>query len=208
MQDLEEINETLGKLDGQAIVDWAVEQARDAIIVSTNFGPQEAVILHMATRALPDIPVLWADSGYNTRATYKFALKLIEDLKLNMKIYVPRTTLGYRDAYYGGIPPIEKEELHNQFTEEVKLEPFKRGLSELNPKVWLTAIRKEQTAFRQSLNVASHGQNGLLKISPVFHWTEKQMDEYLKEYGLPSETNYFDPTKVLDKRECGLHPGV
>ncbi len=208
MNELNNINQTLNKKTALEMVEWALEFSQEDMIVSTNFGPHEAVILHLATQVYPNIPVLWADSGYNTAKTYQFALNLIDKLKLNIKIYVPATTALYRDAIYGGIPPIEKKEIHDKFTEEVKLEPFKRGLAELKPKVWLTAIRKEQTNFRQSLDIASKGQNNMLKISPVFHWTEKELETYLTENNLPMEKTYFDPTKVLDKRECGLHPNL
>ncbi len=203
---LSEVNEKLAKASPQEIVNWAVSQYSEDIFISTNFRPQEAVLLHMAVQAKKDIPVLWADHGYNTRETYNCAFKLIEMLNLNIKLYVPKTTVGYRDALYGGIPQIEKKELHDKFTEEVKLEPFDRGLQELKPKAWLTALRKDQTEFRQGLDIVSPGKYDMVKVCPVLNWTHEDMEAYLAEHNLPSVKNYFDPTKVLDKRECGLHP--
>ena len=55
------------------IVGWAVVQAKGRAIVSTNFRPYEAVILHLCVQVQPDIPVLWVDHGYNRPATYKHA---------------------------------------------------------------------------------------------------------------------------------------
>ena len=78
-------------------------------------------------------------------------------------------------------------------------------MSELKPDVWLTALRKEQTPFRETLDFVSEHADGLLKVSPVFYFTEEDMKNYLAEHNLPDEDDYFDPTKVLEKRECGLH---
>jgi len=87
----------------------------------------------------------------------------------------------------------------------VKLEPFRRALAELRPEVWFTALRQDQTEFRAGLQPVTLSKEGILKVSPVFHWSSKQMNDYLKAHGLPNNFDYFDPTKAEDKRECGLH---
>jgi phosphoadenosine phosphosulfate reductase len=89
----------------------------------------------------------------------------------------------------------------------VKLEPFQRAMGDIRPEVWFTALRREQTAFRATLDIVSRGENGVLKISPVFHWNENDLRRYLAEHALPDNQDYFDPTKVKSNRECGLHPG-
>ena len=67
------------------IVKWGLAQAGGRAIVSTNFRPYEAVILHLVTQVQPDIPVLWVDHGYNRPATYKHAEQLKAQLKLNIQ---------------------------------------------------------------------------------------------------------------------------
>ena len=67
------------------IIRWAIAQANGRAIVSTNFRPYEAVILHLVTQVQPDIPVLWVDHGYNRPATYRHAEQLKKMLKLNLK---------------------------------------------------------------------------------------------------------------------------
>lgn len=201
--DVERANSELRDRHPADIVRWAVAQG-DNPIVTTNFGPYEAVILHMAVQAKPDIPVVWVDSGYGTRKTYLFAEKLIADLGLNMYVYNPLQSAARRDAVMG-IPDVDDPQ-HEVFTEQVKLEPFGRAMREMNPDVWLTAIRRDQTEFRRNLDVVTQDKpGGVIKIAPVFYWTEADMQAYLDEQGLPNETNYFDPTKVLGDRECGLH---
>ena len=103
-----------------------------------------------------------------------------------------------------GIPQID-DPLHKTFSEQVKLEPFKRAMVEHQPDVWFTNLRKGQTALRDSLDIFSLGSDGVLKVSPFYHWSDAQLDAYLAEHELPNEHKYFDPTKVLANRECGLH---
>ena len=78
-------------------------------------------------------------------------------------------------------------------------------MKEHQPDVWFTNIRKGQTAFRNSLDILSLSKDGILKVSPFYNWSDEQLEEYLRKNDLPNETKYFDPTKVLQNRECGLH---
>ena len=188
------------------IVRWAVACSDGRALVSTNFRPYEAVLLHLCAQAQPDIPVLWVDHGYNRPATYQHAEQLSKLLRLNLKAYLPKITAAHRDAMYGPIPTTADEEGLQQFSALMKLEPFQRGMHELAPTVWITALRKVQNPNRAGLDIVSEDKNfGTLKVSPVLHWTDAQMESYLKQHNLPNEWDYFDPAKADEKRECGLH---
>jgi phosphoadenosine phosphosulfate reductase len=190
------------------IVRWALAHANGRAIVSTNFRPYEAVILHLVTRLQPDIPVLWVDHGYNRPATYLHAEELKKRLRLNIKSYVPRITTAHYDSVFGGVPDPapENEAQIKAFSTAMKLEPFQRGMKELAPLVWITALRKVQNPNRAELDIISEDTNfHSLKVSPVFYWTDADMENYLKEHKLPNEWDYFDPAKADEKRECGLH---
>jgi len=200
---LDQANQELHGKTPEQIVEWALAKAENPII-TTNFRPYESAILHLVAKQKPDITVLWVDSGYNTRATYDFANKLIKDLNLNVVTYIPQQTSAHRDATMNGIPSVNNP-LHDEFTEQVKPEPFRRALSELKPDVWFNAIRKDQTEFRQGLDVLSQSKDGVLKVAPLFYKNDKDLDAYLEENNLPNEFDYFDPTKVEENRECGLH---
>ena len=201
----EEIQKLNTELEGKSpfqIIQWAISIA-ERPVVTTNFRPYEAVILHGCTQIFNEIPVIWCDSGYNTPNTYRHAHELVELLQLNVKLYVPRQTSAYRDVVLG-IPEVDDPK-HQLFTEQVKLEPFRRAMADFSPDVWFTNLRKGQTAFRDSLNVLSLTKDGVLKVSPFYHYTDDQLDQYLEAHSLPNEFTYFDPTKVLSNRECGLH---
>jgi phosphoadenosine phosphosulfate reductase len=206
MLDLDKANLEFGQSSPQSIINWALEQAHKPI-VTTNFGPHEAVILHMVTQANPTISVIWIDSGYNTRATYTVAQSLIDRLNLNIDVYTPKVSAARQDATLGGIPSID-EERHAAFTEQFKLEPFSRAMQAVAPDIWFTAVRSEQTAFRRNMKVFSEGVNGVIKVAPLLHWKETQMNAYLEEHSLPNVDKYFDPTKAEAGRECGLHTKI
>ena len=78
-------------------------------------------------------------------------------------------------------------------------------MEEHQPEIWFTNLRKGQTAFRNSIGVLSFSKDGILKVSPFYHWSDEDLDKYLEEHNLPNEFKYFDPTKVESNRECGLH---
>ena len=199
---LAQINAELGR-DAQALVNWAVGLGQPTI-VTTNFRPFEAVILHMVTRANPNVAVVWMDNGYNTEATYRFADAVTKQLGLNLKIYLPLRSRAHCEAVEGATPALD-DPRHAAFTEEVKLEPFARALRETAPKVWFTALRATDTAVRAAMEPVSINPDGLIKVAPLLHWSSKDLYEYCEKHGLPNNFDYVDPTKGEDNRECGLH---
>lgn len=200
--DLAQVNAELGR-DAQALVNWAVGLDLPTI-VTTNFRPFEAVILHMVTRARPDVSVVWMDNGYNTEATYRFADAVTKQLGLNLKIYLPLRSRAHREAVEGPTPALD-DPRHAAFTAEVKLEPFARALRETAPKVWFTALRATDTAVRAAMAPVSINPDGLIKVAPLLHWSSKDLYDYCEQHGLPNNFDYVDPTKGEDNRECGLH---
>ncbi len=199
---IEQLNKDLRDKSPEEIIAWAINYAKNPV-VTTNFRPYEVAILNACVKVKKNLKVIWCDTGYNTPQTYKHANELIERLNLNVQLYVPKQTAAHRDAVMG-IPQIEDPN-HKIFTEQVKLEPFNRAMNEHKPDVWFTNLRKGQTAFRNSISVVSLSKEGRLKVSPFYNWTDEELDVYLEENNLPNEFKYFDPTKVLENRECGLH---
>ncbi len=195
-------NQFLKDATPEEIITWAMEIAENPLL-TTSFGNHAAAIVHACIQKSPALKVVWCDTGYNTPQTYRFAQKMIHDFNLNIAIYTPTLTTAYRDAVMG-IPTVD-DPLHAEFTEQVKLEPFRRALKEQNPDVWFTNIRKGQTAHRDRLDILSISKEGILKVSPFFHWNDDELESYLNTHALPNESRYFDPTKALDNRECGIH---
>lgn len=199
--DIDAVNRDLGR-DPEALIRWALALDPRAI-VSSNFRPFAAVMLHMVTRQKPDIPVVWMDSGYNTETTYRHVDEVARQLNLNLRTYLPLRSRAHREALEGAPPPVDDPRIE-AFTREVKLEPFDRAVAELKPKVWLTGLRGSDTSHRTNMQPVSVGDTGLIKVAPLLHWTSKELYQYLKKHDLPDNFDYYDPTKGEDSRECGL----
>ena len=173
--------------------------------MTTSFGPNSGALLHMLAAVDKSVPVVWADSGYNMRDTYVVAEQLIKTLELDARVYVPAVSAERLNVQLGGIPTLDDPEKHAEFTRIVKLEPFRRALDELSPKVWISGIRHGETELRKNLDILSYDNDGILKVAPIFFWSDERLDRYMEQYELPSCRHYFDPTKVESGRECGLH---
>lgn len=184
------------------IIAWGIENSIQPV-VTTNFRPYEGAILHACSQVKADINVIWCDTGYNTPNTYRCAEKLIDQLNLNIDVFVPQQTKAHRDVVMG-IPGVDDPQ-HGLFTQQVKLEPFQRAMAVYQPDVWFTNLRKGQTALRDSLDILSYSKDGVLKISPFYHYSDEDLDKYMEANNLPNEFKYYDPTKALENRECGLH---
>ena len=199
-------NDTLRTRSPRDIVAWALAQAGGRAIVSTNFRPYEAAILHLVTQSQPSIPVLWVDHGFNRPATYRHAEALRTRLRLDLRAYLPRLSRAHYEAVYGPPPSLDDEPSLRRFSSLMKLEPFQRGMRELAPTVWFTALRRVQNPQRAALDIVGYDEQfGTLKISPFLDATDADLDAYLSAHDLPNEWDYHDPAKADEKRECGLH---
>ncbi len=198
----------LEMMPAEEIVCHVLGKTQDEAVVTTNFRPFESVILHLVTRVRSNIPVLWVDHGSNLPETYRFAEHCREKLQLNLKAYLPRISAANWLALNGGSIPMPDEVGRvESFSRIMKLEPFERGMAELAPKIWITALRREQNPTRaQSLQIVQwDAKFRCIKVNPLLDWTTQQLEAYLAEYGLPNERTYYDPAKGDEKHECGLH---
>lgn len=201
-QDLVSHNKELAQKSPEEIIKWVMIFAQNPV-VTTNFRPYEASILHAVTCINPSAQIVWCDTGYNTSQTYKHADQLIKNMDLNISIFLPKQSVAHRNTIMG-IPGVEDEN-HSLFTKQVKLEPFERAMKKHKPDVWFTNLRAGQTSFRDGIGILSFSKDGILKVSPFYHWSDEELDDYLKQNNLPNEFKYFDPTKALTNRECGIH---
>ncbi|MDJ0705323.1 MAG: phosphoadenylyl-sulfate reductase [Leptolyngbyaceae cyanobacterium MO_188.B28] len=225
--DLTQINQTLEELSSAEIVQWAADTFGSGLAMSTSFGIQSAVMLHLVTRIAPDIPVIWIDTGYLPAETYQFAERLAERLTLNLKVYQSAISPARMEALYGQLWRQNDVDAFNRYDQIRKVEPMQRALTELRVTAWLAGLRRGQTQHRQTLPHLSQ-QSGRYKVLPILNWHAKDVYEYLQKYDLPYHP-YFDqgyttvgdwhssrPLSATDeherdtrfqglKQECGLH---
>lgn len=184
------------------IAQWALELSENRI-VTTSFGVYSSVLLSTMSQLDNDIRVVWCDTLYNQPSTYEHASNLIDEYDLNIRKYKSLQTKAEIDSTIG-LPNLEDDN-HDEFSEVVKLEPFRRALKEENPDIWFTNIRIRQTEFRDKKDILSYSKDGILKVSPFYYWSDKDLDQYIQDNELAKNADYFDPIKALLNRECGIH---
>lgn len=224
---LDAVNDQLTEANAHQIVQWAAETFGDGLVMSTSFGIQSALMLHLVTSVVPDVPVIWVDTGYLPAETYRFAQQLTERLKLNLQVFQSPISPARMEALYGKLWSQDDVEALNLYDQIRKVEPMQRALRELQATGWLAGLRKHQTEHRKTLEIVSE-QGAQYKILPILGWTAKDVYQYLTTYDLPYHP-YFDqgyvsvgdwhssrPLTAADtderdtrfrglKQECGLH---
>lgn len=174
----------LDSKDAKRIVDWAHESFDKGLMMSTSFGIQSAVMLHLVTRVVPDIPVVWVDTGYLPVETYLFAEDLTQRLQLNLQVYQSPMSPARMEALYGQLWASQEVDAFNKYDYIRKVEPMQRALRELEATAWLAGLRADQTDHRKTLNVVTQ-QQAIYKISPILNWTARDVYKYLQAYDLP-----------------------
>ena len=162
---LGQINAELERLTALERVSWALDNLEGTHVVSSSFGIQAALMLHLVTQAKPDIPVILTDTGYLFPETYRFIDELSKKLTLNLQVFRAQQSPNWQEAQYGklweqGIEGIEK---YNKLN---KVEPMRRALDELEAGTWFSGLRREQSQSRANLPILSI-QNGVFKFLPV-----------------------------------------
>ncbi|WP_265694630.1 phosphoadenylyl-sulfate reductase [Providencia rustigianii] len=222
---LANFNQQLELMNATQRIEWAVDHLPEEFVLSSSFGIQGALTLHIVTQVIPNIPVILTDTGYLFPETYQFIEQLTERLNLNLKVYRAPLTPAWQEAVYGQLwtQGVEGIERYNQLN---KVEPMERALSELHAQSWFSGLRREQSTSRASLPVLNIGR-GIFKILPVIDWNNKDVYQYFTQHNLPYhplwEKGYLsvgdthtsrpwepgmseEETRFFGlKRECGLH---
>ena len=224
---LADSNAQLEALSAQERVAWALEHLPGEFVLSSSFGIQAALMLHLVSQQKRDISVILTDTGYLFPETYQFIDQLTERLQLNLKVYRAQLTAAWQEARYGklweqGVEGIEK------YNDINKVEPMNRALLELNAQTWFAGLRREQSGSRAHLPVLAI-QRGVFKVLPIIDWDNRTVYQYLQKHGLKYHplwdqgylsvgdthtTRKWEPGMAEEetrffglKRECGLHEG-
>ncbi len=220
-----EINQQLEKLDAIERIHWSLQHLPDTQVLSSSFGIQSAVMLHLLTSIKPDIPVVLIDTGYLFAETYQFIDSMTQRLDLNLQVYRSELSPAWQEARYGELWAQGLEGL-KQYNHINKVEPMQRALAQLNVGSWYAGLRRQQANSRAELPVLKV-QNGRFKMHPIIDWSNRDVHHYLTQHNLPYhplwERGYVSvgdhhSSRPLElgmseeetrfsglKRECGLH---
>lgn len=222
---LTDLNRWLERQKAPDRIAWALNSGAENHALSSSFGAQSAVALHLVTQQRPDIPVILIDTGYLFPETYQFIDQLVDRLKLNLKVYRPTLSRAWMEARYGRLweQGVEGIDRYNRLR---KVEPMRRALDDLDVRTWFAGLRRDQSESRAVTPVAELKQ-GRWKVHPIVDWSDRDVFEYLKRHHLPYHplweqgyvsigdfhtTQRWQPgmreedTRFFGlKRECGIH---
>jgi len=218
----------LGRLDAVERVRWALRNVPGPLVLSSSFGAQSALMLHMLTREQPDIPVVLIDTGYLFPETYHFVDQLAERLRLNLQVYRPTISPAWMEARHGKLWE-QGEDGIRRYNELRKVEPMQRALGELGATGWFSGLRRVQARSREQIPFIQR-RNGRWKFHPIADWRDREVGQYLSQHGLPYHplwdkgyvsigdvhtTRPWEPGMDAEDtrffglhRECGLHEAV
>jgi len=219
------INDWLGSVDAATRVRWSLAHLPGPFALSSSFGAQAAVSLHLVAQADPGIPVILVDTGYLFPETYQFIEQLQKQLSLNIQRFSSPQSVPEFEAQYGRLWEQGREGL-DQYLELRKVEPMRRALQTLGTQTWFAGLRRSQAESRAKLNPLEV-RDGRFKVHPIFDWSDRDVYLYLKAHGLPYHPLWdqgyvsigdWHSTKSLSevssaeelrfsglKRECGIH---
>ncbi|WP_046006132.1 phosphoadenylyl-sulfate reductase [Pseudoalteromonas rubra] len=222
---LNDANGMLAQKSVEERVIWALENLPDNPILSSSFGIQAAVMLHLVTRQRPDIPVVLTDTGYLFPETYRFIDELTEQLNLNLQVYRAKQGPAWQEAKYGKLWE-QGEEGIKRYNTLNKVEPMTRALKELQAGTWFSGLRRQQSSTRADKQILEISR-GTVKVYPIIDWHNRDVYQYLTKHGLSYhplwEQGYVSmgdvhTTRKLEpgmseeetrffglNRECGLH---
>jgi len=182
---IDEWNEKYGKAPAEEALAFFLGVFGKEICFSSSMGAEDVVIIHMLTSIDRDIKIFTLDTGRMFPETYDLIDKTNKKHNINIEIYFPD---------YVKVQEMVRERGINLFHDSVenrklccsirKLEPLGRALTGMQ--AWITGIRKDQTIDRFTTNLVEwDDKNNLIKINPLYRWTEKMVWDYIKSASIP-----------------------
>lgn len=205
--ELPAINERFEGAEPAEIVAWALDVAERPAVAS-SFQVESTVVIHLASRILPDVPVLFLETGFHFRETLELKERLTRRLGLHVVDLRGAMTPEEQAAVHG---PRLYERDPSRCCQLNKVLPLDRALADHD--LWMTGLRRGSAMTRTRVPVVERHLTAdgheLLKVNPVAGWTHERARAYLEEHGLPHHPLYDLGYASIGCAPCtrGLFPG-
>jgi len=186
VQSIDETSKYLEKLSAQDQLQWAHKKFEENFVLTTSFGIQSAVLLHMtvALKSRKRPKVIWIDTGYLPQETYNYAEELTKLFALDLIVAQSPLSPARMEALHGKLWETGKRKDLNKYHQIRKIDPLEQVLSELEVMCWASGVRKGQTKNRQSMTHIDHIRDRLT-LRPLLNWTKKDIFYYMENNQLP-----------------------
>ena len=186
MKSIHETSRDLEKLSSKAQLEWGYEKFDEKFVLTTSFGIQSAVLLHMAMgiKSNHTPKVIWIDTGYLPKETYNYAEELTNLLELNLVVVQSPISPARMEASYGRLWETGLQKDLEKYHQIRKVEPLEKAFLDLDVHCWASGVRKGQTTNRKSMSFLDCVRDRLT-LRPLLNWTKKDIFYYMDENNLP-----------------------
>ncbi len=186
LKSIDDTNKELEKLSTQDQLKWGYEKFDERFVLTTSFGIQSAVLLHMtaALKSSKKPKVIWIDTGYLPKETYQYAEQLKNLFELDVVVAQSPISPARMEALYGRLWETGEQKDLEKYHQIRKVEPLEKSLSKLNVHCWASGVRKGQTKNRQFMTHIDYIRDRL-SLRPLLNWTKKDIFYYMTEHNLP-----------------------
>jgi phosphoadenosine phosphosulfate reductase len=178
----------LQRLDALERMAWGWEHFGRGFALTTSFGIQSAVLLHLASvladRLGCSLPVIWVDTGYLPPETYRYAATLQELLGLDLHVAQAQLSPARMEALHGRLwetGDAADLELYHRLR---KVEPLDRAFRDLGVTCWASGVRSSQTDHRRGMKLLEQVR-GCWSLRPLLSWTNRDVYYYMVKNELP-----------------------
>ena len=174
------IGELAGKSPGE-ILQWVWDRYGPAVAMTSSFQSQSLPLLHLVSRVVPEMPVLFLDTGFHFPETLRFRDRLVAewDLKV-LNLRADRKVESALGPQLPVLPPYQQDP--DQCCYVNKVQPLREALKGLN--AYVSGIRRDQTRERSNIRVLESA-GGFIRVHPIGDWTERDVWRYIHEHDLP-----------------------
>ena len=186
VKSIKDTNKDLENLSAQDQLQWAYEQFDEQFVLTTSFGIQSAVLLHMTVglKSTKKPKVIWIDTGYLPKESYKYAEQLTKLFGLDLVVAQSPISPARMEALYGRLWETGTKKDLEKYHQIRKIEPLEKAFSELNVHCWASGVRKGQTKNRQSMSHVDYLRDRLT-LRPLLNWSTKDIFYYMEKNNLP-----------------------
>ena len=185
-EDLDASRQALEGLQPAERLAWALDQFGEGFALTTSFGIQSAVLLHMLSQVPggSSVPVIWVDTGYLPPETYQYSEQLRERLKIRLVVAQSPMSPARMEALQGRLWETGSLSDLETYHRIRKVEPLEEALETLKVSCWASGVRRGQTDHRRSMTWLDPIRDRL-SLRPLLDWTHRDVYYYMQDNDLP-----------------------